>query len=1038
MKLSFWNYAALGFLVLTLAWFAWSTVSGAAAAPAPVIVERGQNHRTWERTVTEVLGNGTTIERKSSVIELGTSMHYWKDGQWTESQARFRLFPGGAVADEAPSSLIIAPDLSQEPVVDLLAPGGRFQVSPRWLAYFDRATGQSAMVAAIKPCVGQLVAPNVIVFADAFDDVAAAIKLTYQPWGIESEVLLLESGPLRPQDYGLVDNGGNIVLEMWSEFHTWPAGGTAAASVEGGLPDVKLVFGQSQIGIGKAFSVGNEETTIAVGKTWTQVDQKQFLIEAVRHVDLAPLLANLPQQAAANNAAPRARAMARRQPVASRAALAKVGQASRLPPQKVPEAPPAQGRPEARPTLSFHERAAALRGEKSAETAAIQPASTRLGPAVSIDYSIVSSISDLRLKGDTTYLVTNSVTLSGTTTIEGGAVIKFSNVTNAGSNRLLITGPIDCLTKPGSPAIFTARDDDSVGEALSTGSLGTNRYAGRALELNAANTTYDLHDLRFRFPDKAAYISSSTATCLLSHVQVSYANIALNNQYTHAVARNLLVHDSLNLLSGAVGATSRFEHATLHRVGTFRNNGTVYLTNSILISVTNGVVWTGSNVETNLNDSGIFQTVGSGARYLASQSAYRNAGTTNINPTLLADLRQRTTYPPIVLTSDIVSDTTLYPQAGRDTDTPDLGYHPESLDYCWTGLTLSNATLRLAAGVAVAVYGTNGLRLENGSKFISEGAPTSLNRLLRYSAVQEEPGPWGATAGTMSLFLAVSTTTLPEVRLRFTDVSLLADAHAERHVIADLSAYVIGALEFKDSTLRGGFFDVRPTCASPSLTQTIGLTNTLFLRGLYDFTAAYSGDTTPVIVHLRNLLAKDCELHLNNRTNTTTWTAHDNFFDTVSLYGPDNSFGQLVNTHNGYLSTTTLPSASNTQTVPYADYQIGSLGSYYYPTNGTNLAILQGAGSRNADAAGLWHFTVTPDQVAETNSVVDIGMHFTVINSQVSTLTPLDSDSDSFANYFEDLDGDGVVDSSETDWNNSTDLGLRVVITRPQNGANIP
>ena len=76
--------------------------------------------------------------------------------------------------------------------------------------------------------------------------------------------------------------------------------------------------------------------------------------------------------------------------------------------------------------------------------------------------------------------------------------------------------------------------------------------------------------------------------------------------------------------------------------------------------------------------------------------------------------------------------------------------------------------------------------------------------------------------------------------------------------------------------------------------------------------------------------------------------------------------------------------------------------------------------------------------MAETNSVVDIGRHFTALNSQLSTINLLDSDSDGLANIFEDLDGDGVVDASETDWNNSTDLGLRVVITRPKNGSNIP
>lgn len=988
------------------------TAAAPAASPDPQITKRGPHHRVIERTFTEALSDGTAAERKTSYTELGTSMHFWKDGGWQESKAQFRLYPGGAVAEEGPLRLIIAPDVSQEPLVDLLTSDSqRFQASPRWLGYYDRATGRSIMIAAVKPCAGQLVEPNVIVFPDAFDDLHAALKFTYHPWGMEQEVLLLESGPLRPEDYGLNGNPSEIVLEMWSEFHTWPEGGTATASVESGLNDVKLVFGETQLGIGKAFSLADKDNSIAVGKSWVKVDgQRQFLIEAVRQTDLAPLLAGLPLQAQVNNPAQRAKGLAQRSPVGT-------GRAGLL----------AQG----------IERLKTR--EKRTQTASIQPARAFPGPGVSIDYSIITTISGLRLKGDTTYLVTNSVTLSGTTTIEGGAVIKFSNVTNAGSNRMLITGPIDCQTSPYRPAIFTAKDDDTVGEVISgsTGSPGTNRYAGRALELNAASTTYNLHDLHFRHTDNAVYVTSSSASLNLSHTQIGYANYAIRNAHPNGVARNLLVHDSLYGIGSSTTGTNRLEHVTFHRVGTllYSSWGQVYLTNCLLICVTNGVVYTGSNVETNLSDTGIFQTVGAGSRYLASQSAYRNAGTTNIDPTLLADIKLRTTYPPLVLTNDIVSDTTLYMQAGRDVDSPDLGYHPDALDYCWSGLNLTNATLRLANGVAVAVYGTNGIRLQNGAKFISEGTPTALNHLVRYQAVQEEPTNWGATAGTMSLFGAISTTTLPEVRLRFTDISLLADAPAKRYVIADLAAYVIGALELKNSTLRGGYFDVRPTIAATTLTQTIGLTNSLIQRGSYTFNAAYSGDCTPVVVHLHNNLVKDCTLSLNNMTNTTSWTAHDNFFDTVTLSGPNNSYGLLVNTHNGYLSTTTLPNASNTKNIPYADYQTGPLGSFYYPTSGTNLYTLVGAGSRNADAAGLYHFTTTTNQVKETNSTVDIGFHYVAVNSSGQ---PIDTDGDGAADYAEDLTGNGSVNSGETDWSNASDWGLRVLITRPRSGSQMP
>ena len=96
------------------------------------------------------------------------------------------------------------------------------------------------------------------------------------------------------------------------------------------------------------------------------------------------------------------------------------------------------------------------------------------------------------------------------------------------------------------------------------------------------------------------------------------------------------------------------------------------------------------------------------------------AGTTNISATLANDLRNRTTYPPIVITTNFTVDTTLSPQAQRDTDTPDLGYHYDPLDYCWTSLVLSNAPLVLTNGVAIGNYGSKGILLMQRAPFFSQ------------------------------------------------------------------------------------------------------------------------------------------------------------------------------------------------------------------------------------------------------------------------------------------------------------------------------
>jgi len=55
----------------------------------------------------------------------------------------------------------------------------------------------------------------------------------------------------------------------------------------------------------------------------------------------------------------------------------------------------------------------------------------------------------------------------------------------------------------------------------------------------------------------------------------------------------------------------------------------------------------------------------------------------------------------------------------------------------------------------------------------------------------------------------------------------------------------------------------------------------------------------------------------------------------------------------------------------------------------------------------------------------------------VGRLRPIDTDGDGTPDYLEDLNGNGVLDSGETDPNSATDAGLRVYITRPR-GSSIP
>src|SRR6185437_350325 len=88
----------------------------------------------------------------------------------------------------------------------------------------------------------------------------------------------------------------------------------------------------------------------------------------------------------------------------------------------------------------------------------------------------------------------------------------------------------------------------------------------------------------------------------------------------------------------------------------------------------------------------------------------------------------------------ISTNLTLAPQALRDSDTPDLGYHYEPIDYLVHACYITNATLTINAGTAIASYNsTGGFVVEDGSAINSLGTPVSPNWFTRYSCVQEQP-----------------------------------------------------------------------------------------------------------------------------------------------------------------------------------------------------------------------------------------------------------------------------------------------------------
>src|SRR5205814_7740267 len=95
-------------------------------------------------------------------------------------------------------------------------------------------------------------------------------------------------------------------------------------------------------------------------------------------------------------------------------------------------------------------------------------------------------------QGDTTYLIDGWLGFSGTTTIEGGAVLKYADFSG-----LDLLGPLICKTGPYRPAVFTSANDDTVGETIS-GSSGDPGDGGN-YELILEGNTNAIKNLRFRY-----------------------------------------------------------------------------------------------------------------------------------------------------------------------------------------------------------------------------------------------------------------------------------------------------------------------------------------------------------------------------------------------------------------------------------------------------------------------------------------------------------------------------------------------------------
>jgi len=998
------RYAWIVYFALGTSWLA-----GAALRKGETVTERGPHHRVTERVTRHAQPDGTVLEEKARQVTLAGGLHYWDGQGWAESRELIEPHPNGAVAHYGPIKAAWNANLNTWGAVQLVDSDGR-QLTGHFLgiALTDSESGKSVMIAQVKDCVGQIAAPNQIIFNDALTDIRARVTYTFSREGIHQDISILEMGPaLDPATYGM--NPATCRLEAYTEWIIAPAAQVTTHILKSEVdpqkrqlmaaPDIfdqDVNFGAVAFSKGRAIDFrGNVPDDIPVARTWETREQRQFLVETIDFLSVIPALNALPRQQAQ---------------IDKDARMAKV-------------VAPAVGEKLARAfPAPLKQRAAVERQPMKLMARADVPGST--GLLWDWVLTLTGGLTNFTFHPGATYSVgaNSTVNLYGNTTIMGGTIVKA-----AAGSVLSLNGSVVCDTTRYHPAVFAASTYNDMGDTVAGGSP-SGYYATAALRASGT-VTGELHDLRFLHAATAIdWTGSQDRFYNLQFINCS--NAIRRVDATNAPVHNLLITNALYAFTGS-NSTFNVQHLTANKVGTLINlvgtPATLKLTNSILFNVTNAGTGTiqldyvATNGTASLPNpangftvtSADFASCAGGAHYLAIGSALHNAGS-SIDWQLYEELFHLTTYAPTLLTGTAQVSLVLAPVVPRDVGTPDLGYHYSPLDYILRGYRLNtNVVLTMTNGVAVGVdYNGQswGLIFDTATN-ISVGWPTNMNRFVRAHTVQERST---GNPGTRAMLYDIGNSGThgnSESRWRFTEFATMAQ---------DGYALYTGKYWKNFEWSHCWLYNLSITFSANNGGQKIGVTNNIFEWADANLQRGGSSST----FHLQNNLFRNYVMDVTSLNSTST--IHDTLFDRATLYTngttvthSHNAYHLTTNTVSGtnVYSTNALPGLNNNigltsltyDTDPYGRY--GPYGRYYQPTN----SPLIDAGSTTAELVGLYHFTTTTNQVKDGNGVLDIGPHYVALNQYGIVV---DSDGDGVPDYYEDRNGNGSYDagSGESDW----------------------
>jgi hypothetical protein len=1032
----------VGCLALAVAGVVWNGQQAQAAQAAAgegddfAIVSRGPHGRTWMNS------GGQRVE------EIATGLHYWNAQlqEWTPSDPSFVVSADGTAFE---ATKLLAPvrlsrNLDVVDAVTVTTPDNvTLRSSPIGIGLYDSASGRSLIVASITNVEGVLVDQQDVVFPNAFvgGGFAASVVYSVDSGAFMQDVVFTGfTQHFDPTVWGFAASSTNTLwLQIFTEFYAPPQPqmrtnliyaetnrAIRASMASPDLVDYSLDFGNYVFGPGKAYTANTNvgpKGGVIVAKDFVSASGRTFLVESVPYSWLSVGLHGLGPVALNTSS--------HQQPLQAKKTMVAAASLPQLRANK----PEAGGK--------------IIRGGNVAAAVA-KPR------GVVIDYVVTptSMSTPTVFSSDATYYVSGTVYATGPVVMEG-ATFKFPST----SGSIEIENTLTMSTTNYRPVTFSAADDNTVGTTLSTsiwsgytGNPSGKHYGGSPALLTMGNNVA-LNNVRFCYMNSAIEagmvavsninpsfsishselvdcvtgiylvgMPSNSAgftanNCLMANVQIPFQIMAIAFS---GVAYNCTVDSCADLINNCVYWSSNGTNYTA--TGSFTFNNCILSSvanNGPLNSLSLGGAHNGfyssptfGSFQTVVSSSP-YQSVGAGNYYLSSTSPLLTNGTATISPALLSQLAAKTTQPPLILTNAFTANTTLTPQAQRDTAGTASGFHYDPIDYL-AACSVSNATLLLTNGVALAYYDNLGVWLQDGSQLVSQGTPNQRNYLVYYGLVQEQPvNLWGVTnAVAQSLPISpwpFGSSANPSIFLRLTTIST---PQGETNLLntADfgVTGQAISGLTLRDCEIYGA--GANWLMNESNNVPAIGFTNNVFHRvpiaisnssPIMSFNNLFYGTTniiTNITINLNgstttNAVTNTTTVSIRHRGGTSPNTNEDNVFDGVKVL-LDGTVG-----YNAYLhgATNTIFTNTDITNITFA-WVGGPLGAYYQANNSPLLTN----GSTYATNLGLYHYTVTTNNVVEGTNIVSRGYHYVALGTNG---LPLCTSGDGVADYLADVNG---------------------------------